>query len=198
MNKPNNKFRWMLILLVLMMAIPIGLGWLLIRNPHLLTGQVNNGHLIIPAMPIERTRLIGFDRFSIENISELEARWVMVHLISEKGCSKPSLEALHTTRQLRLMLGKDLFRIRRLAIVSESLSSQQAKLCWTGHDYLLRTRLSVELKADIEEGIGQVVVDGMVFLMDPLGNLMMWYEPGFDPYKIKKDLTRLLHVSQIG
>lgn len=188
----------MLILLVLMMMVPVGLGWLLIRNPHLLTGQVNNGHLIVPAMPIARSRLVGFDRFSTENIKELEARWVMIHVLGETGCSKPSQEALHTTRQLRLMLGKDLFRMRRLAIVSSTLSSQQAELCWKGHDYLLRTQLSSGLKADIEKGIGQTITDGMIFLMDPLGNLMMWYEPGFDPYKIKKDLTRLLHVSQIG
>ena len=34
--------------------------------------------------------------------------------------------------------------------------------------------------------------------MDPMGNLMMQYEPGFDPYKVKSDLMHLLRISQIG
>jgi hypothetical protein len=40
--------------------------------------------------------------------------------------------------------------------------------------------------------------DGMLFLIDPLGNIMMQYEPGFDPYKVKNDLMHLLRASQIG
>ena len=198
MKKLKNKFRWMLVLLVMMMLVPIGLGWLLIRNPELLTGRVNNGHLITPAMPIERSRLSGYDPFSKENIKELKGRWIMAHFIGENGCSEITRDALHKTRQLRLMLGKELFRIRRLAIVGDTISSQQAVSCWKQHDYLLRARLPVGLLAEIEAKTGQTIADGTVFLMDPLGNLMMWYEPGFDPYKMKKDLTRLLHVSQIG
>jgi hypothetical protein len=42
------------------------------------------------------------------------------------------------------------------------------------------------------------IPEGMLFLMDPFGNLMMQYEPGFDPYKVKKDLGKLLRISQIG
>jgi hypothetical protein len=42
------------------------------------------------------------------------------------------------------------------------------------------------------------IPDGMLFLMDPLGNLMMQYEPGFNTYKIKDDLMHLLKISQIG
>jgi hypothetical protein len=38
----------------------------------------------------------------------------------------------------------------------------------------------------------------MVFLIDPLGNLMLWYENGFDPYDLDKDLKHLLRASQIG
>jgi hypothetical protein len=38
----------------------------------------------------------------------------------------------------------------------------------------------------------------MLLLIDPLGNIMMQYEPGFDPYKVKNDLMHLLRASQIG
>jgi hypothetical protein len=42
------------------------------------------------------------------------------------------------------------------------------------------------------------IPDGMLLLIDPLGNIMMQYEPGFDPYKVKNDLMHLLRASQIG
>ena len=37
-----------------------------------------------------------------------------------------------------------------------------------------------------------------IWLADPLGNVMMRYAPGADPSRMKKDLIRLLKVSQIG
>jgi hypothetical protein len=42
------------------------------------------------------------------------------------------------------------------------------------------------------------IPDGLLFLIDPLGNIMMQYEPDFDPYKVKNDLMHLLRASQIG
>ena len=37
-----------------------------------------------------------------------------------------------------------------------------------------------------------------LFLVDPLGNLMMRFPKDADPSRIKKDLTHLLKVSRIG
>jgi hypothetical protein len=42
------------------------------------------------------------------------------------------------------------------------------------------------------------IPDGLLLLIDPLGNIMMQYESGFDPYKVKNDLMHLLRASQIG
>jgi hypothetical protein len=38
---------------------------------------------------------------------------------------------------------------------------------------------------------------GPIWLIDPLGNVMLRYPPGADPTGMKKDLTRLLSVSQV-
>jgi hypothetical protein len=37
-----------------------------------------------------------------------------------------------------------------------------------------------------------------IYIIDPQGNLMMRYPPHADPSKIKKDIARLLKVSQVG
>jgi hypothetical protein len=38
---------------------------------------------------------------------------------------------------------------------------------------------------------------GSLYLLDPLGNIMMFYAAGFDPNDLKKDLKRLLTWSKL-
>ncbi len=40
--------------------------------------------------------------------------------------------------------------------------------------------------------------DGAVFVVDPLGNLMMRFAPGLPPADMLKDLEKLLKLSRIG
>jgi hypothetical protein len=44
---------------------------------------------------------------------------------------------------------------------------------------------------------GSLADDGLI-LMDPLGNLILHYDSGFDPYRLIKDLQHLLKASRIG
>jgi len=37
-----------------------------------------------------------------------------------------------------------------------------------------------------------------IYLIDPLGNLVLRYPRDADPSRIRKDITRLLRVSRIG
>ena len=63
---------------------------------------------------------------------------------------------------------------------------------------LIRVKPSVGLAKKMSDIRGGTVPEGMLFLIDPLGNLMMQYEPGFNAYKVKDDLMHLLRISQIG
>jgi hypothetical protein len=63
---------------------------------------------------------------------------------------------------------------------------------------LLAAGASGELLRTLAEALGRPPADGMVFLLDPLGNLVLWYQDGFDPYGLLKDLKHLLKASQIG
>ena len=58
--------------------------------------------------------------------------------------------------------------------------------------------------ADADPAI-QALVDGVsmqgaerIYIVDPLGNLMMYYPPGADPGGMHKDLKKLLKYSKIG
>jgi hypothetical protein len=245
MNNQQKKNRLLVLAIFGMTIIPFLIAWGLKQYPGLVTGKTNSGHLIIPPVPTERTDLTGFDPFSAENLGELAGHWLIVNVIPNTGCNEICLDALLKTRQLRLMLNKELPRTRRVVIVFKEPVAEAASQWWLKDTLLWRLRrtenkgdnalflsllreenkiddalitklignenrefaLNSELIrvkpseglakkiADIRQG---TVPDGMLFLMDPLGNLMMQYEPGFNTYKVKDDLMHLLRISQIG
>jgi hypothetical protein len=131
-------------------------------------------------------------------MKELDGHWVLVNIVPSSECSKACLEAIHKTKQLRLMMNKDLTRIRRLVLLMQPVDNEVASVWWKDDLRLLRATLTKSLSEKIKQIRQGKIEDGMLLLMDPLGNLMMHYEPGFDPYDVKKDLGKLLRISQIG
>ncbi|MGR9107947.1 MAG: SCO family protein [Gammaproteobacteria bacterium] len=197
-GQQKSKSRRVVLYIVVLCAAPIVIALVLYGNRSWLVRSSHYGALIVPAIPVGQSEFIGFDPFSVDNIGEIKGRWVLIHFITGHGCGSVCHEALEKTRRVRLMLSKDLMRVRRLAVVMTEISEPRARIWWAGHPYLLRAKSNSTLEKIAASVMGSPIPDGSVMLMDPLGNLMMWYPNGFDPYGLKKDLQRLLNVSQIG
>lgn len=198
MHNQKNKNHILILVIFGMSVIPFLIAWGLKENPQLLNGQTNKGQLITPPLTTERGDLSGFDRFSSDNMSELSGHWLLVNIIPNSGCNEACIEAIHKTKQLRLMLNKELTRTRRAVLVLKDVAPEVADKWWQDDPTLLRMKASDALVKKITEIKQGNIPDGMLLLMDPLGNLMMQYEPGFDPYNVKSDLMHLLRISQIG
>ena len=198
MNNQQKKNQKTILIIFGMSFIPFLIAWYLKENPEYLAGRTNYGELIIPPVVTERTDLTGFDSFSKENLKELEGRWVLVNVISSDDCNAVCQQALYKSKQLLLMMGKDLTRIRRVALIFKAVSEEKSLAWWQDDTRLLRARPNQALQEKLN-AIGQTpITDGMLLLMDPFGNVMMHYEADFDPYKVKSDLKKLLNISQIG
>ena len=197
-NNQKNKNHILILVIFGMSIIPFLIAWGLKENPQLLKGKTNNGQLVIPPLTTERKDLTGFDVFSTENMSELAGHWLLVNVIPNNSCNESCIEAIHKTRQLRLMLNKELTRTRRIVMVLKDVAPETAGKWWEDDSTLLRVKVNEAVANKITEIRQGNIPDGMLFLMDPLGNLMMQYEPGFDPYNVKSDLMHLLRISQIG
>ena len=245
MNNQQKRNRLLIVAIFGMTLIPFLIAWVLKENPGLVKGTTNSGRLIIPPVATERSDFTGFDPFSVKNMGELAGHWLIVNVIPNNGCNEICLDALLKTKQLRLMLNKELPRTRRVVMVYKEQAAESASDWWLKDTLLWRLRrtenkesnalflslLHEENKMDealIKKLIGNDnrefalnsdlirvkpaarlakkirairegnIPDGMLFLIDPLGNLMMQYEPGFNTYKVKDDLMHLLRISQIG
>ncbi len=194
----DKRNRLIVLLIFGMTIIPFAAAWLLGGKASFIKGQVNNGQLIKPIITTERKDLIGIDAFSADNLGELKGRWVMMNVVPEADCNETCLEAVHKTKQLLLMMGKDLIRIRRSVVFFKEVKPESINRWFQEDKVLLKVKPSLGLSQKIVQLRGGQIPDGMLLIMDPLGNLMMQYEPGFDPYKVKSDLMHLLRISQIG
>lgn len=194
MRNQRNKNHLLILGIFGMSVIPFLIAWGLKEHPQMLKGQTNNGQLITPPQTTERTDLTGFDQFSMDNMAELNGHWLLVNVIPNAGCNEACIEALHKTKQIRLMLSKELTRTRRIVMVLKDIAPETAE----DDPTLLRVKPNDAVAKKIATLRQGNIPDGMLLIMDPLGNLMMQYEPGFDPYDVKNDLMHLLRISQIG
>jgi hypothetical protein len=200
MTPQQRKNRQLIIGIFAMSIIPFSIAWFLAKNPELLTPAVtNHGHLITPIITTERTDFQGFDTFSQENLKELDAHWLIVNVIPKTDCAETCLDAIYKSRQLRLMLNKELVRTRRAVLILDSSVSQDSAANWWKEDSdLLRLKPNAAVIEKLNLLYNGQIPEGVLLLVDPLGNFMMQYAPNFNPYDAKSDLMHLLKISQIG
>ena len=188
-----------IIILALMTLVPFSFAWYLTTDPDFRPGSTNNGKLIIPVVTTKRADFKGVDQFSKDNLKELNGHWVMLNVISGAKCLKVCVDAIHATKQIRLMINKDLTRTRRAVIIMQGKQRADYQPWWDQDDRLLKVKVDATLTKQIKQLLGGAEIgEGQLILMDPLGNLMMQYKSGFDPYAVKRDLKKLLRISQIG
>ncbi|MGY6215930.1 SCO family protein [Methylolobus aquaticus] len=195
-STPQRRNRLMLLLIALISLIPFLLAWLYFQNPQWVSGRSNYGNLIVPAQPVAYSDLLRPVGPDAAPLDALKGRWILLQVEGPSGCGIPCQNSLQMTRQIRLLLNKDIVRVRRLLLTAvpnrkpvEGLQ-EDTDLQYGG--------LPDELRKKLTAIVGHEPDDGTVILIDPFANVMMWYAPDFDPHGVLRDLKHLLRYSQIG
>ena len=151
-------------------------------------GRTNHGTLLEPVISLhqELPATTLFERAG--------TTWVLLYA-NDGPCRRECHDALYTLRQSRLMLGKDMSRLSRVFLHGATppdtvfLAQEHAGLIAFEDDDLYEM-LQDRIPADLPEG--------GYFLIDPLGNLVMYFRPDIDPSDMVDDIQHLLRLSQIG
>jgi len=151
------------------------------------TPSANYGTLLptVPIEGVEGTRPDG----SPFRLTELRGRWV---LVAHGGgdCDAVCQRRLYATRQARTMQGKEQERIVRVLLVEGGAMPPEGLLAQ--HPGLVVVRVADAVAATFPSGTKSL------YLVDPLGNLVLSYPDDPDIKGIARDLTRLLKASRIG
>jgi hypothetical protein len=189
-----HRSRWKLYLVIAICAAPLLLSYLAyyVIKP---TGRTNYGTLIDPRqypMPTLHSVLQGG---GAEELTAYKGKWIMLQ-VSASDCQTKCKTALFAMRQLRLMQGKDMDRIERVLLIPDQNPMDTTLIREYDGTHILRVdakAINTWLPAEPE-----TTIQDRLYLIDPLGNLMMRYPVDADPYKVKNDLVKLLKASSIG
>jgi hypothetical protein len=168
--------------------------------------RVNHGTLISPVRPLPaanlpRVSLSDPDPNAPPATAEpdppplLRNKWSIVY-IGAGNCDEPCRQALYVMRQTRLSLNNEMARVDRIFLTTGSCCARE---------FLVHEHPGlVVLDAAGSEGtrlLREFPADGRpysLFIVDPLGNLMMSYDARQNPKGLLEDLQKLLRLSHIG
>jgi cytochrome oxidase Cu insertion factor (SCO1/SenC/PrrC family) len=162
--------------------------------------MTNKGILVHPARPLTlAVDIMAGDRPLNDY---LQGKWTLLY-IGDSDCDAVCNENLYKMRQIRIAQNENMKRVQRLFLVrDESLPEALTVLLEKEYPELSIVTLSA---AQEEQIAPDFLVDGVpmqgaerVYIIDPLGNLMMYYQPDADPGGMLKDLQKLLKYSKIG
>jgi cytochrome oxidase Cu insertion factor (SCO1/SenC/PrrC family) len=127
------------------------------------------------------------------NLDALHGKWVMVH-VGTAGCDAACAWQLYLMRQTRIAQGKEQSRIERLWVLTDRGKPDAALMrdhpglhVWRPADPAFVAQFpAVQSRAE------------HIYLIDPLGNLMLRFPVRSDAKGMMKDLKLLLKASQIG
>jgi hypothetical protein len=196
----DRRQRRLLIVLALMFFAPLGLAFYLYYghgtwHPG---GHVNAGELIQPARPLPSMALPLWGSGSTDP-DFLKHKWTFLYVLTGP-CAGHCRSRLYDTRQVRLALDRDMDRVQRVFIADPGCCD--AQFVHEQHPDLITIRAGAAAAPLLALLPGQ---DGSsdaqaprVYLIDPLGNLMMSYPGEAKAKGMLEDMKRLLRLSSIG
>ena len=153
------------------------------------SGRVNYGELLDPkpVAEISGRRPDG----APFRVSELRGRWVLL-IVDGVMCEERCQRKLYATRQAQTIQGREQGRVVRVLVQPSDAAAPAA-------EWLVQHPGMIVAHGDADQW--NALPGGAthsIYLIDPLGNLLLRYPADADIKLLAKDLERLLLASRIG
>lgn len=197
----RRKSRLKLLIIFALFAVPLLAATVYLQIVRMSAGTVGDtsrGQLIQPAVPLaDFTLMQGGDNFTLD---ALRGSWTMLYMPAGECLDTCRLNLYHM-RQVRLALNHRMDRVQR-AVILDSVGQLDSNLREEHKGLIIATGNSGEIAGFRSQiAAAQAAMDPMddaIYLIDPLGNLMLRFAPDLPPESMLKDLKHLLKVSRIG
>jgi len=197
----QRRSRRVLIILFLVVLAPVVLAYSLFLSGWRPTGQPQvHGELLSPARPLPDVSLQAVSG-GVQALSTLRRQWMLLSFVRQP-CAAECQARIDLMQRLRLAQGKEMRRVELVLIDVQGTRVERADL--SARFPVVRV---FGIERDALQVLARVLEDSdkgdpagaqRLYLIDPIGNLVIRYAPDADPRGINKDLARLLRLSQIG
>jgi hypothetical protein len=158
-------------------------------------GSTNKGDLVQPPRPLPEVALTLADGTQ-SSPRVLRGKWTWVY-IGDGQCDARCRTALADIRQARLLLAEKMDRVQRVFLASGACCDNE--YLQAEHPGLIVARFdNPELSALFAIDATPPEAAGRIYVVDPLGNLMMSYAPDAPSMGLLEDIKKLLKLSHIG
>jgi hypothetical protein len=171
-----------LALLALFFALPVAASWLIWWLD------------LAPGTPGNYGTLLRPQAVLLPPAGELKGKWVLVQFDSG-ACGEGCERKLYFMRQVRRAQGREMERVARLWLLTDSVQPAPA-LLQAIEGTVIAPRGGIDAANGAFPAEGSVTEH--IYLVDPLGNLMMRFPRDPEPARVIKDLQRLLKASSFG
>jgi len=204
--KPQLSARATLLIIAALFFSPLILAWLMwigVIEFNPVTTR-NKGELIQPPVPVVWENSLvpvaqNGDSKSRQEPAGFEKHWVILHVVPNP-CSDDCLDTISALRQIHRAAGRNQSRIRIALLLQDGRPGQ--------FDHQIREiypafQLAENPDGDLFGKLDQIAATfssqamGSSYVADPIGNIMLYYEAGSDPNKLKDDLKQLLTWSKL-
>ena len=189
----TRRGRWVMIAVMLVCAAPVIASYFTyyVIRPE---GRVNFGALIDPQRPIPAVTATTLAGQSVP-LPSLKGQWLLLS-VADAACDADCQQRLYLQHQLRESLGKDMDRVDWVWLVADD-APVPTKLLPALKDATVLRVPAATLSQWLPPAAGHRLTEHL-YLVDPLGNLMMRFPAHLDiisAAKAKGDLGRLLRAS---
>ena len=173
-SKVNSGRRQLLVIMAVAFVSLGGSYWLYyLAQDGSGWGTTNNGTFVEQGVT---TQSLGWHVVHPQDSSARRTWWIWIHA---QQCNQPCITSVDQMRALHILLNRESDRVRRAFTGdTQGLDEDDHRFAVTSH-------------TAPPNGDG-------VYLVDPLGNLVLYFALGADPKTVLEDLKKLLKVSQIG
>lgn len=176
-------------LLAALFLIPLlGAFWMYYGADWRPAQRTNHGELILPARPLPRAS-------AAYAAGTFTHKWSLVY-VGAAACDDSCSNALYVMRQTHLGLNSDMQRVQRVFVAIGALPTQD--LFTQEHPGLTVINATGHNGEKLVRQFPESNRTRAIFIVDPLGNLMMQFDTRTNPKGLHDDLTRLLKLSNIG
>ncbi len=183
---PRRRTAWWLLLLVVAIPLAATLYVGLVLRPG---GRPAYGELVQPQRPVPRLRLRTLDGRPFD-LRRLDGYWLML-VAAPASCDRSCQQLLYAMRQFRLAAGVDEYRVARVWLITDDAPVNPGVLAPAAGTLMLRADPG-QLRRWLPLRPG-ATLQGPMWLVDPLGNLMLRFDAGFDPVRALAVFSKLLY-----